>query len=176
MDNSADQSQKSLWQKILHEIILVWIMTAYFAAGFGLLLLMQNLLLANQGAEQIGYFGALILALLLGKVVVVVEHLAFVNRFRHRRRVAHIVYSTLVFTVVSLLVGTIEKIVKHLFQGEPFGAAITGVLQDASLPKFLATTIALLVLFGFLFFVREVGMILGPGVLRKEMFRRPEAG
>jgi len=34
----------------------------------------------------------------------------------------------------------------------------------------------LLILFGFLFFVREDGELRGPGVLRKELLGRPEAG
>ena len=94
MSASDDQQPKSLTKKIIHEIKLVWIMTTYFAIGFGLLLLMQNLLLAHQGAEQIGYIGAVILAALIGKVVVVMEKMPFVNRFRHRRRLGHIIYPT----------------------------------------------------------------------------------
>ena len=59
---------------------MVWILTMYFAAGFSLILLMQNLLLAEMGAEQIGYIGAIILAALIGKVIIVIEKMPFTNR------------------------------------------------------------------------------------------------
>jgi hypothetical protein len=173
MAETLDKPRKSLGQKIIHEIVQVWIMTAYFAAGFILILLMQNLLLAEQGADQIGFLSAVILALLIGKVVVVMEHLSVSNRFRHRRRIGHIVYSTLLFTVVSLLIGALEKVIKGLIHGESLGGAIVGSVQHSSVEKFLATTIALLLLFGILFLFREVNHLLGKGVLMKALFQPP---
>ena len=77
MTSDVSQRLKKFGKWALHEFIQVWIMTTYFAIGLGLILLLQNLLLANQGAEQIGYYGALILGLLIGKVVVVIENMAF---------------------------------------------------------------------------------------------------
>ncbi|MGR8949124.1 MAG: hypothetical protein ACU84Q_13835 [Gammaproteobacteria bacterium] len=174
MAETVDQPRKPLGKRIIHEIVQVWIMTAYFAAGFILILLMQNLLLAEQGADQIGLLSAIILALLIGKVVVVMEHLAVANRFRHRRRIGHVVYSTVLFTLVSLLVGAIEKVIKGLIHGESLGGAIVASAQHSSLEKFLATTIALLLLFGILFFFREVNHLLGKGVLMKALFQPPD--
>ena len=91
MATSSDQPRPSLGKRILHEIKMVWILTMYFAAGFGLILLMQNLLLAERGAEQIGYIGAVILAALIGKVIIVIEKMSFTNRFRQGRKVKHII-------------------------------------------------------------------------------------
>ncbi len=175
MEVSPDQPRPSLGKRILHEIKIVWIMTMYFAAGFCLLLLMQNLLLADQGAEQIGYISAVIMAALIGKVIIVIEKMPFTNRFRHRRRIGHIIYSTIVFTVIAQLIGAIEKVIKKMIHGDAFGEAIIHMLHDFSLPKFLSVTIALLILFGFLFFVREVNHILGHGVLLKTLFQRPDS-
>lgn len=175
MEVSPDQPRPSLGKRILHEIKMVWIMTMYFAAGFCLLLLMQNLLLADQGAEQIGYISAVIMAALIGKVIIVIEKMPFTNRFRHRRRIGHIVYSTIVFTVIAQLIGAIEKVIKKMIHGDAFGEAITHVLHDFSPSKFYAVSIALLILFGFLFFVREVNHILGDGVLLKTLFQRPDS-
>lgn len=175
MAETLDQPRKSLGKKIVHEIVQVWIMTSYFAAGFILILLMQNLLLAEQGADPIGFLSTIILALLIGKVVVVMEHLSVANRFRHRRPIGHIVYSTVLFTLVSLLVGALEKVIKGLIHGESLGGAIISSVEHASLPKFLATTMALLILFGFLFFFREVNRLLGKGVLIKALFQTPDA-
>ena len=174
MTSDGSQRLKKFGKWALHEFIQVWIMTTYFAIGLSLILLLQNLLLANQGSEQIGYYGALILALLIGKVVIVIDNMAFVKVFRRRRRIGHVIYSTFIFTGIALLVGTIEKVIKRLIDGDTFGSALTGAYDDASLTKFLATTIALLMLFGMLFFVREVNHILGKGVLLKAFFQRPE--
>ena len=175
MEVSPDQPRPSLGKRILHEIKIVWIMTMYFAAGFCLLLLMQNLLLADQGAEQIGYISAVIMAALIGKVIIVIEKMPFTNRFRHRRRIGHIIYSTIVFTVIAQLIGAIEKVIKKMIHGDAFGEAIIHMLHDFSPSKFYAVSIALLILFGFLFFVREVNHILGHGVLLKTLFQRPDS-
>ena len=174
MAASTAPAPKSLPKKIIHEVKLVWIMTTYFAAGFGLLLLMQNLLLAHRGEAQIGYIGVVILAALIGKVIIVIEKMAFVNRFRHRRRLGHIIYSTIIFTVISQLVGVIEKVIKNLIHGEAFEASVTHAIAATSGPILGATTIAMLILFGVLFFVREVNLLLGEGVLVKALFQRPE--
>jgi hypothetical protein len=174
MNVSSDQPRPSLGKRILHEIKLVWLMTAYFAAGFCLLLIMQNALLAERGAEQIGYVSALVLAALLGKVVIVIDNMAFTQRFRHRTRIAHVIYSTVLFTVISHIVGFIEKVIKKMIHGDGFSDAFSHAFNDASLATFTAVTVALLILFGILFFVREVVALLGDGVLLKAMFSRPE--
>ena len=149
-------------------------MTAYFATGFVLILVMKNLLLAERDAGQIVLVSALILALLIGQVVVVMEHLSIANRFRHRRRIGHIIYSTLLFTAISLLVGAIEKVIKGLFHEESIGGAIAGVADRISIEIFLVTTIALLLMFGILFVFRELNHLLGKGVFIKALFQPPE--
>lgn len=175
MNASNNQSRRSFGKWLLHEIKLVWIMTAYFAIGFGLILLMQNLLLADRGGEQIGYVGAVILAALIGKVVIVIENMPFTKKFRHRRRIVYVFYRTMVFTLIALLVGAIEKIIKKLIHGDAFADALRHVWDDASLSKFLAITIAITILFSVLFLVREFDDILGEDDLLKALFRRPDA-
>ncbi len=166
---------RSIGKKLVQEVKAVWILTAYFVAGFTLILLMQNLLLADKGVEQVGYHGAMVLVLLIGKVVVVTEKLSFAKRFRHRPHILHVAYSTVLFTLVVLVIGSLEKVVKKLIHGETTGIAFSAVYSEANLSKFLAVTVALFIMFGLLFFVREVNHLLGPGVFLRALFRPPEA-
>ena len=175
MTGTSGERLRSIGMKRVHEIKAVWIITAYFIAGFAIILLMQNLLLDDGGVEQVGYLGVVFMALLIGKVVVVLEKLSFARKFRHRPRILHVAYSTLLFTLVVLIIGVIEKVIKNIAHGETVGTAFTAIYTDASLPKFLAVTIALLILFGILFVSREISHILGQDVFLRTLFRPPDA-
>ena len=83
---------------ILEEIRHVLPATIYFFLGFNLVLLTKKLMLEQYLIQFSGFFLASGAALIVGKVVLVVDKMPFLKRFDHAPLIRPILFKTIVYT------------------------------------------------------------------------------
>ena len=71
-------------QKLKHELEAVVVVTLYFAAWLGVLMVLKKLVLAEYQIQFRGLSMVLVGSLVLAKVVLVLEHVPLGNWTRHR--------------------------------------------------------------------------------------------
>lgn len=120
--------------------------TLFFFVAFHILAVTRALMLREQGVEVATMAGATVAALVVGKVLLVADHLPFIDRFPERPLVYNIVWKTLVYLLASIVVRLVEHLVQMWPEGEGLSGAFHHLLEEVSWPRFLAVQIWLFVL------------------------------
>ena len=99
----------SFTQKLKHEIRAVALTTLYFATWFGMLILLKQLILAEYQVQfhhlSLAFIGALIVA----KVVLVMEYISLGNWVRNQPALLDAVLRTLLYSIGVLIILILEK-------------------------------------------------------------------
>src|SRR5436190_1268972 len=116
LDAVHDESsniQRSIWARfglwLLHEIKIVWLFTLYFGISFALLLVLKRLVLAQY---EIGFKGlgvAVLAALLVAKVVAVLEKVPLGPWVRQRPAAIDVLVRTILYTIGVFICVALEK-------------------------------------------------------------------
>jgi hypothetical protein len=105
--------------------------------------------------------GATIGALLVGKVVLLTDHLRFINRFPEKPLIYNVVWKTGIYVLAALVVHYLEHLVPLWWHEGAFGVANERLLSEVVWPHFWAIQLWLVVLLfvycAFREFVRAVG-------------------
>jgi len=162
----------SLPAKLRAEIRSVGLTTLFFAAWFGVLLVLKCLILAEYDIELRGMSIALIGALIVAKVVLVLEKVPLETWTRGRPALIHVAVRTGLYGLGILVVLLLEKAfeVRHEFGG--FIPALTQVIRHQDIPHVLAAAIGVtgaLLVFNAMFVIRRhlgkrelLGLFLSP--------------
>ncbi len=132
---------------ILHEMKLVWLASAFFAVAFGVIVLLKYLILAQYEIEGVRASSALLGALLVGKVVVILNKTSLGNRFRARAVALDVFYRSLVYTFFCLLVVFGENLVHGWIETGSIGAGFSHVLHAFNGNHFAATGVCVFLSF-----------------------------
>jgi hypothetical protein len=97
------------WLK--HEIRQIGLVTLFFLFCFGVVAILKKLMLAAYAIEVTALFTALVFALLVGKVVVIMDKTRAGTRFDARLRLGvAVLYKSAIYTLVTFLVLAAEKV------------------------------------------------------------------
>ena len=133
----------TLAQKLTDEIRGVALTTLYFAVWIGVLIALKTLILAEYRIEFVGLSKIVIGALILAKVVLVLQHVPLAGLTR--RRPAWI--DTLLRTALYSLGLFVVLLVEHAYEGRDlhggFGPSLVSLFHEADIPHVWANTIAL---------------------------------
>lgn len=169
------QQAMSLLTKIKHEAKEVGCVTLYFFFWFGIMLTFKKLLLADYQVDVQVVSLAAVSALIVAKIVIILDHTAAGNRFdSHHPLWLAAMYKTLIYLGVAFVVFFLEKLF-HAFRE-------TGGLHPAMLEVWEAKDWNLMLMkllsvgLSFLAYNLYVGLDhrLGDGMLRSKIFERPE--
>jgi len=150
-------------QVIKHEIRKLIPVVIYFLITFNIVGLTKSLMLRQYGIDISTLVAATVGALVAGKVVLIADALPFMDPFRKVPITYNVLWRTVIYTVVALLVQWIEHGVRlWLHDGE-----LSRTFEDAMSPNFWAIQIWLFLL--FLVFCAFKGLIdvLGPTKTRE---------
>lgn len=140
-----------------HELRSVLLATAYFAACFGVLMLLKRLMLQGYGIAFSGVTAALLLALVTGKVVVVLDRAPL----RHRIGLVEVAMRTVLYTLVALGLLVLEEAISSRAEAGGVLPALAAILGDPEMPRVWATAICVGLAFAgytaFSVIRREVG-------------------
>lgn len=162
-------------QKLKKEIVDVAVATTYFALWLGVLIIIKVLILAEYRIEWRGFSMILIGALILGKVVLILEHVPLGALTRNRPAYVDVVLRTVLYTLGVFVVMILEKSFEGRHEHGGFGPAVASVFQQADVYHVLAGTICVagaLLVYNMVSVVRQ---LLGKGgLLRIFMSPLPE--
>ena len=170
----------SFKEKIVHELKKTALITLYFFVGFNLLALLFALLAPEFRDPATLFVSATLAALVVGKVMVVTEGLLRRYLLRRGTFLSAVLKKSLLFTLVVLVAMAAEEIVHGvLADGLAFAESWEHLWAHASLPRFLARSVYLIVLFALYGFIFELDPYFGNRsvlelVLSK--YRRPVSG
>jgi hypothetical protein len=132
----------SLQERLGEEIKAVALTTLYFAVWFGVLIVLKELLLAEYRIEVRGLSLALVGALVVAKVVLLMEHVPLGQWVRKHAAVFDVILRTLVYAVGVLVVLLVEKAFAARHESGGFSRSLIQVFQHREIHHVWANTIA----------------------------------
>jgi hypothetical protein len=146
--------------------------TVFFAVGFNLILLTTKLFLADYRVHFSNFMVATMLALIVGKSVLVANAMQFLRRFDAAPKILPVLLKTTAYWTVVFLVRFVEKLVEYLFAGGTLSGIPKYVSTHFTWDRFAAIQIWIFVLFLVYTSIAELNARLGHGELVKIFFTR----
>ena len=162
------------FERLIGEMKQVGLVSLYFMICFALVLTLKKLFLAQYAVEFYGISVAVVGALVVGKVVVVLDHTKIGNRYDRTQAVwMGALYKTLVYTAVTFLVVVAEKIF-HAWRetGQPV-ESLWHVWEHRDRNVMLASVICIGLAFAGYNLFSAIDRRLGEGTLRQVVFGGP---
>jgi hypothetical protein len=131
----------SIQQKAKHELKAVVLVTLFFAAWLGVLMGLKVLILEDYQIRFGSVSAVLIGALILAKVVLILEHVSLGSWLRNQPVLADVILRTLLYAFGTLAVILLEKAFESRHEQGGFGPALMNVFQHRDMPHVWANTI-----------------------------------
>jgi hypothetical protein len=141
---NAAKPPASMREKIRHEAIAIAITTLYFALWLGVLMLLKVLILAEYQIKYHKFTAALIGALILAKVVLIMEHVPLGPVVRNRPAVFYVAIRSLLFALGVLVVLILEKAFDARHERGGFGASLAHIFEHPDMPHVWANALGML--------------------------------
>jgi hypothetical protein len=130
-----------IMKKIFEELRVVLSLTSYFAIVFILLMIMKKLYLDDYDIQFTGLSQALIGALVLAKVVLLMELIKPLAWVRKQPPIVNVIIRTLLYTLGVAIVMILEKSFEKRHEAGSFGDAIKYIVSHRDFYHVWATTI-----------------------------------
>jgi hypothetical protein len=144
--------------------------TLYFFCAFNLIVHTTNLLTRNYWFAASHFLTATLLALLVGKAVLVADKIRAIDRFRGAPLIKPILYKTLFYGLMVMLFRVVEQLIHFSFDGGGFHLAFQEAADAFSWRRFAAIQIWLFTCFLLYVTATELSAALGPGKLKRLIF------
>lgn len=144
-----------LFQILKHEVIKIIPAVLFFLIAFNLIAFTDNLMLRHTHAQYLSYTLATIGALLVGKFLLIVNTLPFINAFPNKPLIYNILWKFLIYGSLALVFRIVEKSIDfalHFKQSELVYQHLQVMIVS---PIFWAVNIWLLILFLIYIFASE---------------------
>lgn len=136
--------------RLVEELKAVGVTTAFFAAWFLLLMLMQSLTLKEYGIEFFALSSVLVGALIVAKVVLVLEHVSLGRWTERQPAWVDVLVRTALYGLGVLAVFVLETAFESRHERGGFLPALIQIVDHPKAPQLLAAAIG--VSLGLLFF------------------------
>ncbi len=133
----------SAMQKLKAELRSLAVAMAYFAVWIGGLLLLKTLVLAEYHIEFRQWSAILVGALVLGKVVLILEHVPLGKWVERQPAWVDVALRTVLYSAGVFVVLVLERGFEGRHEYGGFGPAVRAVFQGADAPHIWANTIVL---------------------------------
>jgi hypothetical protein len=133
----------SIQEKLKHELKAIVMVTLFFATWLGILMVLKILLLEDYQIRVGGFSIVLIGALILAKVVLILEHVSLGAWLRSQPVLLDVMLRTLLYAMGTLVVMLLEKGFESRHEQGGFGPALMNVFQHRDMPHIWANTICL---------------------------------
>jgi hypothetical protein len=145
--------------------------TIFFFVGFNLILWTKVLILQEYGIEFSGFVTATVAALLVGKAVLVTDHMTFMSRFDRAPMIQPILFKSAIYWLCVLIVRLAEGLIRFLADNGAIADFPAYLAERFSWSRFLSVQIWLMVLFLVYVTMHELNMLFGDGELYRLFFR-----
>lgn len=155
----------------LHELGEIIPPTIFFIIGFNLILLTTNLILSNYGEQFSSYMLATVGALVVGKVVPVVNATSLIRRYDRAPLIQPILFKTVFYWAAVFIARLIEHWIKYVFSEHyKFGGFVPNEIVAFSWSRFIAIQLWIFVLFLVYMTAHEFNRLFGRGELARILF------
>ncbi len=150
-----------IFQRLKQEFLGVIPAAIYFFIAFQLLAFTRDLIVQEYDVEISTFVAATVGALIVAKIVMVVDLLPFVNRFPDKPLIYNIVWKTSIYLVAAFLFRYIEYLVPFVLDYGDIAEANRHLLDEVVWPHFWIVQIWLFVLFFLYCVLKELVRVLG---------------
>lgn len=163
----------NLQEKLKHELKAVILVTLFFATWLGVFMALKVLILEDYQIRVKGFSMVLIGALVLAKVVLILEHVSLGAWLRSRPVLVDVVLRTLLYAVGALVVMLLEKAFESRHEQGGFGNALMKVIEHRDIPQVWANAICVAGALLFYNLLSSLNRHLGTGGLARVFLSPP---
>ena len=159
-----------IFQRLKQEFLGIIPTALFFFVSFQLLAFTRALILRQYDIEIWEFAAAAFGALVIAKVVMVVDLLPFVNRFPDRPLIYNVVWKTAIYMIAAFVVRYFEHLVPLAFEHGDIALANRHLFEEAVWSRFWLIQTWLLVLFFIYGVLTELVRVLGRERVRSLFF------
>ena len=163
----------SIQDKLKHELKAVILVTLFFAAWLGVFMALKVIILEDYQIRFKDFSMVLIGALVLAKVVLILEHVSLGAWLRSQPVLVNVILRTLLYAVGTLVVMLLEKAFESRHEQGGFGSALMNVFQHRDMPHVLANAICVSGALLFYNLLSSLNRHLGTGGLARVFLSPP---
>ena len=171
----AAGARRPFWRRALawyvREMKHVLPPTIFFFVGFNLIVWTKRMLLQEHGIEFSGFLVATMAALVVGKAVLVTDHMPFMRRFDGAPLLQPILFKAAIYWACVFLIRIGEGLLDFLREGGALVDFPEALIDRFSWPRFLTIQMWLMVLFLVYVTIHELNRLFGDGELFRLFFR-----
>ena len=145
--------------------------TLYFFVAFNLIVFTTNLMIHDYWFKLSGFLLATTTALIVGKAVLVANHISLIHLYRGAPLIQPIFYKTLFYSAVVFVVRFLEYLLPLVFETHSLVLAWDERLATLNWRHFAATQIWIFTTFFIYVSATEIGDLMGEGQLARLLFR-----
>lgn len=158
--------------KVKHEFMKVLPPTVFFFVILHIVALIRSLMIKGSGLDLPVSASVLIASLILGKSVLVADMLPFINRFPNKPLIWNVIWKTLMYALVALIVHYLERLYDFWKEAPNLMEANSLLWASMNWPRFWAVQILLITLIFMYCVIAELARVIGKDRL-KVMFVGP---
>jgi hypothetical protein len=162
-----------LFTKLTEEFTAVLPPTIFFFVMLHLVALIRFLLLKGTGITLNTSWQVTVAALILGKAVLVADHLPFINRYPDKPLVYNVAWKTTIYVLVAMLVHYVEHLIDFWRKAGGFIAGNQKLFAEIVWPHFWAIQILLVVLILMYCTMHELVRVIGRDKVLEIFFGTP---
>ncbi len=164
---------RRLLSRVKHELVEAIPPAVFFFVAFQLIAFTRALMLEHYGIPTPTFVAVTIGALMIAKVVLVVDLVPFVNRFPEKPLIYNVLWKTAIYQVAAFVVRYIEQLIPFVREHGDLALANRHLRDKVVWPHFWFIQIWLLVLFFLCCTMRELIRVLGRERVRAMFFGPP---
>jgi hypothetical protein len=146
---------------------------AFFFVAFLLIFLMFKLFVAQYSIEFSAFTKAAAGALILGKVIALLDRAQSGYRFATHRRIAVVAAKTFVYASAVILLGIGDRILEAARVERGFREGINVLIANANVDRFLGLVVLITFVVGAYLTIQEIDRAMGKGALVRLFFEKP---
>jgi hypothetical protein len=156
---------------LLKEVKIVLPPTIYFFCVFNLIVFTTNLMVHHYWFALSNFLVATMLALIVGKVILVTDKFHFIDRYRGPPLIRAILFKTVLYSVIVTLVRVAEAFFHTARDERGFSIAFREAVDNFTWYRFTAIQVWLLACFLLYVTATELNAALGKGRMTSLLFR-----
>lgn len=157
-----------LWERAIYHLLPP---TLYFFVAFNLISFTTDLLVRNTWFRPTSFVLATTTALVVAKVVLVVDRVRLIDKYRGSPLILPIIYKSIFYSLVVLLVRFVEKMLDFAWEAGGFGDVFQSMVAAFTWHRFVAVQIWIFICFLVYVFGTELNALVGDGQLVRLLFR-----
>src|SRR5262245_55482185 len=147
--------------------------TIYFFVMLQIVAIIRSLMVRGTGLSVSTSLQVTVAALILGKAVLVADHLPLINRYPDKPLAYNVVWKTLIYLLVATLVHYLERLIDFWRESDSFVAGYHKLFAEIVWPHFFAIEIILLVLILMYNTLHELVRVIGRDKVLEMFFGQP---